>query len=53
MIENFKVKKVYDPAVLKMMDVSKYRWWGDTDEDREQIEALTESWYSHIGETLK
>ena len=31
------MKKVYSPAVLKRMCLSKYRWWGDTDKDREEI----------------
>jgi len=36
-VENYRMKKVYSPAVLKRMCLSKYRWWGDTDKDREEI----------------
>lgn len=42
LIRNFRAGKVYAPAVLKMMEESEYRWWGDT--DKERIEELAESW---------
>lgn len=36
-IENFRMQKVYKPAILKRMCLSKYRWWGDTESDRRDI----------------
>ncbi len=36
-IENFRLKKVYSPTILKRMCASQYRWWGDTDADRDSI----------------
>ena len=36
-IENYRLKKVYKPAILKLMCSSQYHWWGDTEDDREKI----------------
>lgn len=36
-IENYRMKKVYKPAILELMCSSRYCWWGDTDNDRERI----------------
>ncbi len=36
-IENYRMQKVYKPAVLKLMCASRYEWWGDTLRDRERI----------------
>ena len=36
-IENFRMQKVYKPAVVKRMCSSRYLWWGDTEDDREDI----------------
>lgn len=36
-IENYRMKKVYKPAILKRMCSSQYRWWGDSEEDRGEI----------------
>ena len=36
-IENYRMKKVYKPAILKLMCSSQYRWWGDTEKDRKEI----------------
>ena len=36
-IENYRMKKVYKPAILKRMCTSQYRWWGDTGKDRKEI----------------
>ncbi len=36
-IENDRLTKVYKPAILKLMCSSRYRWWGDTENDREEI----------------
>lgn len=43
LIENFRLKKVFQPAVLKRMEKSPYSWWGSTDESRERILELIES----------
>lgn len=36
-IENYRIKKVYNPAILKLMCLSRYCWWGDTENDRKKI----------------
>ncbi len=36
-VENYRMKKVFKPAVLKRMCSSQYLWWGDTEEDRREI----------------
>ena len=36
-ITNYRIKRVYSPTILKMMQKSKYRWWGDTEEDKKRI----------------
>ena len=36
-IENYRIKKVYQPAILRRMCLSQYRWWGDTEKDRLEI----------------
>ena len=42
-IENYRMKKVYKPAILKRMCLSRYRWWGDTENDRKRIIEYLES----------
>ena len=42
-IENYRMKKVYKPAILKRMCSSQYRWWGDTEKDRKDIIKFLES----------
>lgn len=42
-VENYRMKKVYKPAVLKLMCSSQYRWWGDTGHDRKEIIEYLES----------
>ena len=37
MIENFRLQKVFKPAILEIMKRRLYRWWGNSDEDRETI----------------
>lgn len=39
-IENFRMQKVYKPAVLRRMCSSRYLWWGDTEDDKEKITEL-------------
>lgn len=34
---NFRLKKIYSPSVLKRMNESKYKWWGNDDECRDCI----------------
>ena len=36
-IENLRMKKIYSSVILKRMCTSQYRWWGDTDADRDSI----------------
>ena len=42
-IENFRIKKVYAPFILRMMENSKYSWWNNTDYDKQRIQELIES----------
>ena len=42
-IENYRMQKVYQPAVLKRMCNSEYRWWGDNDRSRNEIISYLES----------
>lgn len=42
-IEHVRLKKVYQPAVIKRMCSSRYLWWGDTEEDRKRIAKYLES----------
>lgn len=42
-IENFRVQKVFRPAVLDIMKQGRYRWWRDTDEDYQDICCLIRS----------
>lgn len=43
LIENFRLKKVFQPAVLRRMEKSPHSWWGCADESRERILELIES----------
>lgn len=36
-ITNLRLQKVFRPAVLERMANSDVRWWGNTDEDRDEI----------------
>lgn len=49
LIENFRLKKVFDPAVLRKMLESKYSWWSNSDKDREIILTLAEGINQHRG----
>ena len=42
-IENYRLKKVFDPGVLRKINSSKHSWWENTDADRECIEDLASS----------
>lgn len=48
-VENFRCQKVFKPAVLKRMDNSNYcRWWGNSDEEREDIIQWAQSFNEDI-----
>ncbi len=36
-VENFRLQKVFKPAVLKQMKQSEWDWWGNTDSARDTI----------------
>ena len=42
-IKNFRLKKVFDPKILKKMDESDFLWWDDTDETKETITTVSSS----------
>lgn len=49
-VENFRVQKVFKPAVLKKMAQSKWDWWGNTDAVRDELmKAL--AWLNPAGES--
>lgn len=50
---NFRVQKVYKPAVLKMMKYSEWDWWGNTEETRETIEKCAEWMNAEAAENEK
>ena len=41
-VENYRMKKVYKPEVLKKICSSKRIWWGDTENDRMKIISYLE-----------
>lgn len=43
LVENFRLGKAYQPILLKRMDESPYRWWDNSDNDREEIIGYIES----------
>lgn len=42
-IENFRLQKCYKPAILTIMKQRHYGWWGNSDEDKEEIQSLVDS----------
>ena len=42
-IKDYRIKKVYKPAILKRMCSSRYLWRGDTEKDRKRIIKYLES----------
>ena len=42
-IENFRLQKVYQPFLLKMMEESEYTWWNNSEEDQQAILTLIEA----------
>ena len=41
-VENFRIQKVFKPSVIKRMSNSKWRWWGNTDDIRNEIIKVLE-----------
>ena len=41
-IENFRCQKVFKPAVLKLMEASKWGFWNDSDVHRDTITKMAE-----------
>lgn len=52
-VENFRIQKVFKPAVLKRMENSDYEWWGKTDTDHDRIVEFIEQVNSEKEETSK
>ena len=42
-ITNYRLKRVYAPTILKKMEMSKFQWWGDTEQDKAQILQFVEN----------
>ena len=41
-IENFRMQKIYKPAIVRRMISSENTWWGDTDGDQNEIKEYLE-----------
>ena len=41
-IENFRCQKIFKPAVLKLMDASKWGFWDNSDDHRDTITKMAE-----------
>ena len=41
-IENFRLQKVFKPAVLKRMNQSDWNWWGNTNSARDELITILE-----------
>lgn len=41
-VENFRLQKVFKPAVLNRMNQSTWDWWGNTDSARDQLIQILE-----------
>ena len=46
LIENVRVHRTYNPAVLELMNNWEYYedWWHDTPQDRREVNAFVEKW---------
>ncbi len=53
LIENLRMQRVYKPAVLRRMDRSECHWWGNTDQDRDEIIEYLESRNPEEAENMK
>lgn len=49
LVRNFRVHKVYKPAILKLMSASEWDWWDNSDEARETLEKSAE-WMNEAAE---
>lgn len=49
LIENVRLGKVYKPVLLKRMYESSYRWWDNSDNDRDSIITYIESRANRLG----
>ena len=52
-VENFRIQKVFKPAVLKRMANSDYEWWGKTDTDHDRIVGFIDEVNSEKEKTSK
>ena len=52
-VENFRIQKVFKPAVLKRMENSDYEWWGKTDTDHDRIIGFIDEVNSEKEKTSK
>lgn len=43
-ITNFRVQKVYSPALLKRMNNSEHEWWGVSEEVHEELIEIAQIW---------
>ena len=50
-VENFRIQKVFKPALLKRMENSNYEWWGKTDKDYEHISNCIKWFFTEKTET--
>lgn len=48
-VRNFRVQKVYKPAVLKLMSASEWDWWDNSDETGASLEESAE-WMNKAAE---
>lgn len=51
-VYNFRLQKVFKPAVLKRMKNSKWDWWGQSDESHNRI-AICLDWLNEEAEQYK
>ena len=42
-IEEFRIQKVFNPLLLKMMQDSQYEWWENNESDYENIMRMLQS----------
>ena len=52
-VENFRLQKVFKPAVLKRIKQSEWDWWGNTDSARDRIIRALESFNPPAAEEAK
>ena len=50
-VENFRLQKVYNPFLLKMMRDSEYLWWDDSEDSCHRIKSLIEALNNRRNET--